>query len=183
VTCRTAPGAYRVPVLPGSVIVNSGGTLMHLSKGRYPATLHRVNTTLIPFGEDRVSLPFFLLPKMEGPLDPFGAQGEGAATGYDQARDRGVNAAVNRMGTFPQVTKRWWRDEFGALAGQQRTEVARETQSALQLAKARGGATRLRRVGRGPAARPQSSEPVDLSERDTINFFAGRRNFLEASLY
>eukprot|EP01047_Picozoa_sp_COSAG01_P099642 COSAG01_NODE_29623_length_633_cov_1.423221_1_plen_40_part_10 len=33
--------------------------------------MHRVNTTLIPFGEDRVSLPFFLLPKMDGPLKPF----------------------------------------------------------------------------------------------------------------
>ena len=45
VTCRTAPGDYAVPVIPGSVIVNTGGTLMHLSEGRYSATLHRVNTT------------------------------------------------------------------------------------------------------------------------------------------
>lgn len=36
VTCRTAPGDYSVPVIPGSVIVNTGGTLMHLSEGRYP---------------------------------------------------------------------------------------------------------------------------------------------------
>jgi isopenicillin N synthase-like dioxygenase len=34
VTCRTAPGDYSVPVIPGSVIVNTGGTLMHLSRGR-----------------------------------------------------------------------------------------------------------------------------------------------------
>ena len=33
VTCRTAPGNYDVPVIPGSVIVNTGGTLMHLSEG------------------------------------------------------------------------------------------------------------------------------------------------------
>ena len=31
VTCRTAPGDYHVPVIPGAVIVNTGGTLMHLS--------------------------------------------------------------------------------------------------------------------------------------------------------
>ena len=35
VTCRTAEGEYPVPVIPGSVIVNTGGTLMHLSEGRY----------------------------------------------------------------------------------------------------------------------------------------------------
>ena len=34
VTCRTAPGEYDVPVIPGAVIVNSGGTLFHLSKER-----------------------------------------------------------------------------------------------------------------------------------------------------
>ena len=32
VTCRTAEGDYHVPVIPGSVIVNTGGTLMHLTR-------------------------------------------------------------------------------------------------------------------------------------------------------
>ena len=36
VTCRTAPGDYDVPVIPGSVIVNTGGTLMHLSEDGIP---------------------------------------------------------------------------------------------------------------------------------------------------
>ena len=72
VTCRTAPGDYHVPVIPGSMIVNTGGTLMHLSEGKYSATLHRVNTTLIPEGETRISMPYFLIPKMEGDLVPFG---------------------------------------------------------------------------------------------------------------
>ena len=49
VTCRTAEGNYDVPVIPGSVIVNTGGTLMHLSEGRYSATLHRVNTTSVSY--------------------------------------------------------------------------------------------------------------------------------------
>lgn len=139
VTCRTAEGDYHVPVIPGSVIVNTGGTLMHLSEGRYSATLHRVNTTLIPKGDTRVSMPYFLLPKMEGDLVPFGkaqAAQEGAA-GYQAGRDRGANACVNRMGTFPQVTRRWWAEEFEALKQQQREEVEAETQAAFRLAEER----------------------------------------------
>ena len=140
VTCRTAKGDYHVPVIPGSVIVNTGGTLMHLSEGRYSATLHRVNTTLIPKGETRVSMPYFLLPKMEGDLIPFGkteADSVGAA-GYESGRDRGANASVNRMGTFPQVTRRWWTEEYAELRQKQNEEVEAETQAAFKLAKERG---------------------------------------------
>ena len=140
VTCRTAPGNYDVPVIPGSVIVNTGGTLMHLSEGRYSATLHRVNTTLIPAGETRVSMPYFLLPKMDGDLVPFGkceAATLGAA-GYQAGRDRGANASVNRMGTFPQVTRRWWVKEYEELRQRQRDEVQAETSAAFRLAEARG---------------------------------------------
>jgi len=140
VTCRTAEGNYPVPVIPGSVIVNTGGTLMHLSEGRYSATLHRVNTTLIPEGETRVSMPYFLLPKMEGDLTPFGkttASGDGDS-GYNPGRDRGANACVNRMGTFPQVTRRWWVEEFKELSEQQREEVEAETAAAFKLAEERG---------------------------------------------
>ena len=140
VTCRTAPGDYNVPVIPGSVIVNTGGTLMHLSEGRYSATLHRVNTLLIPEGETRVSMPYFLLPKMEGDLVHFGkkAAEKTGVSGYEAGRDRGANACVNRMGTFPQVTRRWWVDEFKALSEQQRREVEAETQAAFKLAAERG---------------------------------------------
>ena len=140
VTCRTATGDYPVPVIPGSVIVNTGGTLMHLSEGRYSATLHRVNTTLIPPGETRVSMPYFLLPKMEGDLIPFGkfeADSIGFA-GYESGRDRGANASVNRMGTFPQVTRRWWAEEFEELRQKQREEVEAETQASFRIAKERG---------------------------------------------
>ena len=140
VTCRTAEGDYHVPVIPGAVIVNTGGTLMHLSEGRYSATLHRVNTTLIPEGDTRVSMPYFLIPKMEGDLIPFGksaADMEGAA-GYEAGRDRGANACVNRMGTFPQVTRRWWAEEFEELRAQQQREVEAETAAAYKLAAKRG---------------------------------------------
>lgn len=140
VTCRTSDGDYHVPVVPGSVIVNTGGTLMHLSEGRYSATLHRVNTTLIPEGETRVSMPYFLLPKMEGDLIPFGQTevSEKGAAGYEAGRDRGANACVNRMGTFPQVTRRWWVDEFEVLREQQAKEVEAETSAAFKLAAERG---------------------------------------------
>merc|ERR1711939_1272908 len=125
VTCRTSPGEYPVPVIPGAVIVNSGGTLMHLSRGRVVATLHRVNTTLIPEGESRVSLPFFLIPKMDGQLIPFG--NTGLSTGYGSDRDRGTNAAINRLSLFRQVTKRWWQAEFEKLEAQWVKEVEAET--------------------------------------------------------
>jgi len=139
VTCRTAPGDYEVPVIPGSVIVNTGGTLMHLSEGRYSATLHRVNTTLIPSGQTRVSMPYFLLPRMDGDLIPFGRQeADETASGYNLGRDRGANACVNRMGTFPQVTRRWWAEEFKVLSAQQQQEVEAETVAAYKLAAERG---------------------------------------------
>ena len=42
------------------------------------------------------------------------------------------------MGTFPQVTKRWWANEYAELSQIQRDEVKAETQAALDLAKERG---------------------------------------------
>ena len=134
------PRDYGVPVIPGSVVVNTGGTLMHLSEGRYSATLHRVNTTLIPAGETRVSMPYFLIPKMEGDLVPFGksAASDAGAAGYNAGRDRGANACVNRMGTFPQVTRRWWVEEFKQLSEIHREEVQAETSAAFTLAAERG---------------------------------------------
>jgi isopenicillin N synthase-like dioxygenase len=138
VTCRTEKGDYAVPVIPGAVIVNSGGTLMHLSKGKVVATLHRVNTTLVPPGSSRVSLPFFLIPKMEGALTPFFEDKEGETTGYQEDRDRGTNAAVNRMQTFPQCTRKWWMKEFKELHKGWLNEVGAEQNAALTLAKKRG---------------------------------------------
>ena len=40
--------------------------------------------------------------------------------------------------TFPQVTKRWWTEEFAELSQKQRDEVKAETQAAYKLAKERG---------------------------------------------
>ena len=78
---------------------------------------------------------------MEGDLIPFGkstASDHGAA-GYEAGRDRGANACVNRMGTFP------WDpalvgEESEALKEQQAKEVD-ETQAAYKLAAERVNAT------------------------------------------
>ena len=82
------------------MIVNSGGTLMHLSKGRIGATLHRVNTLMIPEGESRVSMPYFLLPRMDGPLVPFGGVGDAV----EGTCSMGADAGLQRLGDP-------WRDE------------------------------------------------------------------------
>lgn len=140
VTCRTAEGDYGVPIMPGSVIINAGGSLMHLSEGRYSATVHRVNTTMIPAGETRISMPYFLLPKMEGDLIPFGkstASNSGVA-GYDSGRDRGANAAANLMRTYKRVTARWWVKEFEKLQAVHEKEEQTETEAAFKLAADRG---------------------------------------------
>ena len=140
VTCRTAEGDYSVPVIPGSVIINTGGSLMHLSEGRYSATVHRVNTTLIPEGDTRISMPYFLLPTMQGDLIPFGKSGASTNddVGYNAGRDRGANAAANLMRTYPKLTGRWWEKEFAALRAAQQQEEQAETEAAFKLASERG---------------------------------------------
>ena len=140
VTCRTVEGEYSVPVIPGAVIINAGGSLMHMSEGRYSATVHRVNTTMIPVGDTRISMPYFLLPKMDGDLIPFG-KSEASKTGtagYDSGRDRGANAAANLMRTYPKVTDRWWVKEFEELRPLQQQEEQAETEAAFKLAADRG---------------------------------------------
>jgi hypothetical protein len=42
------------------------------------------------------------------------------------------------MGTFPQVTRRWWVKEFEELSEKQRAEVEAETNAAYKLAAERG---------------------------------------------
>ena len=103
VTCRTARGDYDVPVIPGSVIIQYRRDAHASQRGRYGATLHRVNTTLIPPGETRVSMPYFLLPKMEGDLIPFGAAeapAQGAA-GYHAGRGSGRQRLRQSHGDLP----------------------------------------------------------------------------------
>ena len=78
------------------------------------------------------------------------------ATGYQADRDRGTNAAVNRMGTFPQTTRRWWRKEFKALRPRHLDEVRAETEAAYRMAAERGQRVQKGRGGSSLARAPAS---------------------------
>jgi isopenicillin N synthase-like dioxygenase len=95
-----------VPVIPGTVVVNIGATLMKLSGKQLRATVHRVNP-LLQTGR-RCSLPYFLLPKLEGELVPFGAKPSASSGG---GRDRGLAYAVDRMNLFGSSSARWYGEE------------------------------------------------------------------------
>lgn len=105
------------PMIPGAVAVNVGTCLQHLSSGRMVATVHRANTLLIPENETRVSLPFFLLPKLEGNLIPFGMSADASDENWTikKDRDRATVAAFDRMDDFSESTKRWYKKEFKTL--------------------------------------------------------------------
>lgn len=85
-------------------------------------------------------MPYFLLPKMEGDLVPFGkaAASSAGVAGYDAGRDRGANASANLMRTYPRVTRRWWAKEFEQLRSAQQKEERIETEAAFKLAADRG---------------------------------------------
>jgi len=126
-----------MPVIPGAVCINVGSTLQHLSSGRMVATVHRVNTALIPEGDTRVSLPFFLLPRFDVTLQPFdGSRGDG---GTDYATsDRGMLAAFNRMELFPTCTRRWWAAEHSRIKDAMTAAQAREDAVAKEKVVSRG---------------------------------------------
>ena len=91
---------------------------------------------MIPTGETRVSMPYFLLPKMDGDLVPFGksAAANTGVGGYEAGRDRGANAAADLMRTFSGVTRRWWAKEFAQLEDRLHKEEQAETNAAFKLA-------------------------------------------------
>lgn len=68
-----------VPFRPGALVINTGRALERLSGGRLPATLHRVRRTR----EARLSIPFFLEPRWDFPIDP---RSIGLAVPEDDAR-------------------------------------------------------------------------------------------------
>jgi hypothetical protein len=125
-----------VPVIPGTVVVNIGATLMKLSGKQLRATVHRVNP-LLQTGR-RCSLPYFLLPKLEGELVPFGAKPSASSGG---GRDRGLAYAVDRMNLFGSSSARWYgeeveearqqmQDDYEAYQQQQQRQQRRQQQAA-----------------------------------------------------
>ena len=95
-----------MPIIPGAVCVNAGSTLQHLSGGRMVATMHRVNTALIPENTSRVSCPFFLMPRFDAELVPFSGGEEENSTDF-LSSDRGMAAAFNRMSLFRPCTRKF----------------------------------------------------------------------------
>ena len=66
---------------PGTVICDTGDMMQELTNGRLPATTHRV---VNPPGSDRsarYSLPFFMHPRSEVPLDALWGDGTGRTAG------------------------------------------------------------------------------------------------------
>eukprot|EP01062_Namystynia_karyoxenos_P084120 TRINITY_DN9831_c0_g1_i1.p1 TRINITY_DN9831_c0_g1~~TRINITY_DN9831_c0_g1_i1.p1 ORF type:complete len:208 (+),score=61.49 TRINITY_DN9831_c0_g1_i1:617-1240(+) len=103
---RTSVSA--VPTLPGSVTVNIGATLQKLSGGRLRATLHRVNPLLSK--GPRVSLPYFLLPRLDGSLLPFTV--DPVTARHKPRADRGLLYAADRMRIFDKASRRWYSREW-----------------------------------------------------------------------
>jgi isopenicillin N synthase-like dioxygenase len=100
-----------VPVVPGGVVVNIGATLMKLSGKRLRATTHRVNPLVMTDdAAGRCSLPYFLMPKLEGPLVPFGQRPSDDRT----YRDRGLAYTVDRARLFSDSAERWYPGEAEA---------------------------------------------------------------------
>ncbi len=95
---------------------------------------------MIPRGESRISMPYFLLPTMNGDLVPFGKSkaSDNDKVGYNAGRDRGANSAANLMRTYPKLRRRWWAKEFDALKAAHKIEERKETVAALKLATERG---------------------------------------------
>ncbi|KAI9003502.1 hypothetical protein DFJ74DRAFT_695007 [Hyaloraphidium curvatum] len=110
-----------VPHIPGTVAVNLAIPFDHFSRGRCPATTHRVNTLLVRGG--RISLPYFLSPSFETRVEPLPesvlpaernplalnarTDAEPGWTGQDLAGDA-ERWMLNRTRQYPSVARRFW---------------------------------------------------------------------------
>eukprot|EP00947_MAST-08B_sp_MAST-8B-sp1_P003016 g3016.t1 len=111
--------------VPGGVCVNIGASLMKLSGGKMLATTHRVNPLKI-VAAHRVSLPYFLLPSLDGELIPFDEQLATCPPAVTKVvRDRGAAYALDRMNLFPAVARRWYPQEHRQVAEIVRLEAER----------------------------------------------------------
>eukprot|EP01062_Namystynia_karyoxenos_P078925 TRINITY_DN8205_c0_g1_i1.p1 TRINITY_DN8205_c0_g1~~TRINITY_DN8205_c0_g1_i1.p1 ORF type:complete len:397 (+),score=138.29 TRINITY_DN8205_c0_g1_i1:79-1191(+) len=117
---RTSVAA--VPMPPGSVTVNIGATLQKLSGGRLRATLHRVNP--LSSSGPRVSLPYFLLPRLDNALLPFDAEPAAVKPSAVPPRDRGLAYAAERMRIFDASARRWYAKEWPLVEAAVQAEAA-----------------------------------------------------------
>ncbi|MEC3981327.1 isopenicillin N synthase family dioxygenase [Amycolatopsis sp. H20-H5] len=102
--------------VPGSFVFNIGEMLEIATGGYLRATRHRVVSP--PHGVDRLSVPFFLAPRLDAVVEPLQLPPELAAKtrGVSQEKDNplhasyGENALVGWLRSHPDVAERWWAD-------------------------------------------------------------------------
>ncbi|MEQ4616885.1 MAG: 2-oxoglutarate and iron-dependent oxygenase domain-containing protein [Corticimicrobacter sp.] len=104
------------PPLPGTVVVNLGEVLEILSNGYLRATLHRVVSP--PAGTDRLSLAFFLSPRLDAALPELPLPPELARQARGVERDprnvlvphTGLNLLKGRLRSHADVARRFYAD-------------------------------------------------------------------------
>ena len=130
-----------MPLIPGAVCVNVGSTLQHLSGGRMVATMHRVNTLLIPPWGTRISAPFFLMPRFDAELRPWFAPNAVDDEQTDYIRqDRGLAAAFNRMSLFRSCTRKFWAKDFAEMKEEQQRLALQENAAVTKKIRRQGTA-------------------------------------------
>ena len=89
-----------VPPVPGSLVVNIGELMTRWSNGRLRSTLHRV---INRSGRDRFSIPLFLHPNVDTPIDPRSWPGVSDA----EARFAPVSSSAYLADRFAQYRVSW----------------------------------------------------------------------------
>jgi len=81
----------------GTVICDTGDMMQELTQGRLRATTHRVVTPPGTEGSSRYSLPFFMHPRPEVPLDVLFGEGKGRTAGEylgERLRETGMSSGA-----------------------------------------------------------------------------------------
>ncbi|WP_245572503.1 isopenicillin N synthase family dioxygenase [Actinokineospora enzanensis] len=102
--------------IPGTFVVNIGEMLEIATNGYLTATPHRVQTP--PPGTDRISIPFFLSPRLDAVITPLHLPEELATHARGITQDEanpllatyGENALIGWLRSHPPVARRWWPD-------------------------------------------------------------------------
>ncbi|NMM28556.1 MAG: isopenicillin N synthase family oxygenase [Glaciimonas sp.] len=114
-----APGAGRwidAPPIPGTLIINLGEVLEVLSNGYLRANIHQVVSP--PQSQDRLSVAFFLSPRLDAELSELMLPAEQAAQARGIDRDpqnpliahTGRNLLKGRLRSHPEVAQRFYAD-------------------------------------------------------------------------
>jgi isopenicillin N synthase-like dioxygenase len=102
--------------VPGAFVFNIGEMLEIATQGYLTATRHRVISP--PTGVKRLSVPFFLGPRLDAVVEPLQLPPELAAASRGVSEERGnpllaaygENALVGWLRSHPRVAARWWSD-------------------------------------------------------------------------